>query len=245
EELVLLETLLRRGRAGEHRPPGRILERDLAAHPAPASDRLERLVERELPGPGRELARPAVVAEMLEYLDQRLAGGLGGEVVERLAGEVRNERLPPREHEVSRLGEVREQLRDRVVALPSLPCQPDEPVAGGCVQQELPLARPSCCDPHGDVPARSFDPEWSTRPGCERIPDRGAGGAGRRSSRATDYCRSGAGGQHPVVPSGIPGADLLRPGGGGSCAPLLPGLVLGRPLRRHPSSERRRRFSSP
>ena len=45
-------------------------------------------------------------------------------------------------------------------------------------------------------------PTVRTAVGCAT---RGARGAGRRSSRATDYCRSGAGGQHPVVRSGSPG----------------------------------------
>ena len=219
-----------------HQRPGLGFEHHLAFLPGAATQPHTRLEQRELVGPGGEAARAAIVVELRQHRDQRVVGGLEGEVVELLAAYVRKRGAPARDLEASRAQEQLVQARDRLVTLG----------ARGCVSA-LSHARESACARSGSLSAALIGrrevmpgPRLTRRLGSARAPlvferrqdarrERRRAAALHQLDQCVQVHRALARellGQ-PAVEAGLaqsrpaPGDDLGRSPPGAGCSPVL------------------------
>ena len=115
------------------------LERDLPSLPGALPQLHRRLEQRELVHPGREPARAAKVVEAREDADERVVGGLIGDVAEVVPAQVRKRRPAPGTLEACGAQEQCVQTHDRLVSRGAVRAEVAQPYARLFVEQRTRL----------------------------------------------------------------------------------------------------------
>jgi hypothetical protein len=115
------------------------LERYLPPLPGALTQLDRGLEQRELVDPGREAAGAAKVVEPSEHADERVVGGLVGDVVEVVAAQVRKRRAAPGALEPRGTQEQGMQARDGLVLRPAVRSKVAQPRARVLVDQRTRL----------------------------------------------------------------------------------------------------------